>query len=141
MRICFDHDKQQLQIYIEINELPGILKLGDLKDSFCPGAIQGQRECYITGVSPPTFSYTMTAVDETCLGTVGTNLDVTFTGEAPFWIEYRIVSSQKSENMRESFRKHRATLSIRPKTEGKFKSFLIKLETPIIMVFNCRVSF
>ena len=107
---------------------PGLVKLGFVKDRYCKGMIQGPRECRINGVNPPTFSYTMSAIDDSCVGAIGTNLDVTFTGEAPFTIEYRIVSDDGSQITKaETFSKSRVSLVIRPEKEGTFKYIFDKV--------------
>jgi hypothetical protein len=112
---------------------PGVFKLTGIYDRYCKGSVQEPTECGFTGVKPPTFSFTKSDIKDSCVGSVGTNLELTFTGEAPFHLDYRVERKDDndiwhSESFRKEFRKPRAELSLKPELEGLYRYVFEKVE-------------
>ncbi|KAJ3361381.1 hypothetical protein HDU91_003968, partial [Kappamyces sp. JEL0680] len=116
-----------LQTQLVANE-PGQFRLLGVKDKYCVGAIKSPTPCHIQSVPPPTFSFSTSPIEETCFGAVGAKLDLSFTGEPPYFLDY-VVSKREFGSDRESivqrehesFTKHRSELILKPLEPGHYR--------------------
>ncbi|KAH6600154.1 hypothetical protein BASA50_002546 [Batrachochytrium salamandrivorans] len=67
---------------------PGSYSLVSVSDRFCMGSVQLPSICFAQYVLPPTMLLSSEQIEEKCLGAVGANINLTFTGEPPFWVDY-----------------------------------------------------
>ena len=110
---------------------PGSFVLVGVEDKFCKSKIPSSAKCVIQPVLPPSFAFTSSPIEESCFGAVGANVDLSFTGEAPFWLEYSLEKSalsggdhhrvERIPHDREVFRKNRASLVLKPKEPGVYR--------------------
>ncbi len=107
---------------------PGQFRLIGVKDKFCTGTVKSSSPCVIEPVLPPSFSFSTSPIEETCFGAVGSNVDLSFSGDAPYWIDY-IVSKREFgsereyvvQRERETFQKHRSLLVLKPQEPGYYR--------------------
>jgi nucleoporin POM152 len=111
---------------------PGTFKLVSVKDRYCSGTVRMPTTCHVQGVDPPTFTFSASPIEESCFGAVGTNVDLSFTGEPPFWVEYVIEKTElvkdgsvpkmnRLPRERETFSKPRSSLILKPKDPGVYR--------------------
>jgi hypothetical protein len=111
---------------------PGTFQLLSVKDRYCTGSVRMPKACHVQGVDPPTFTFSTSPIEESCFGAIGTHVELSFTGESPFWIEYVIErkdlptegSSPRVElfpRERETFTKPRSSLILRPRDPGVYR--------------------
>jgi nucleoporin POM152 len=109
---------------------PGSFVLVGVEDKFCKAKIPSSSKCVIQPVLPPSFAFTSSPIEESCFGAVGANVDLSFTGEGPFWLEYTLEKTalnggdqrvEKIPHDREVFRKNRASLVLKPKEPGIYR--------------------
>ncbi|XJO73441.1 hypothetical protein BDV3_004424 [Batrachochytrium dendrobatidis] len=67
---------------------PGSYSLVSVSDRYCTGAIQLPSLCLAQQILPPSMTLSSEPIKEKCLGAVGANINLTFTGEPPFWVDY-----------------------------------------------------
>nr|KAJ3421320.1 hypothetical protein HK105_003902 [Polyrhizophydium stewartii] len=67
---------------------PGSYVLSSVRDRFCSGTVQLPSTCLVQQVLPPSMTLSSEPIEEKCLGAVGTKINMTFTGEPPFWVDY-----------------------------------------------------
>jgi hypothetical protein len=60
---------------------PGVFSITSVRDNFCEGEAKLPSHCKVTPLLPPTLKISTTPIEEACLGNVGANVDVQFTGE------------------------------------------------------------
>ena len=78
---------------------------------------------------PPTFAFTTSPIEESCFGAVGANVDLSFTGEGPYWLEYTLEKrslggSERVERIPHDslvFMKNRAAMVLKPKEPGVYR--------------------
>jgi nucleoporin POM152 len=99
-----------------------------IEDKFCSSKIPSTEKCIIQPVLPPSFAFTTSPIEESCFGAVGANVDLSFTGEGPFWLEYSLEKKslyddrvERIPHDRETFRKNRASLVLKPKEPGVYR--------------------
>ena len=108
---------------------PGYFVLKEIHDKFCGSKLPDSlKKCIIQPVVPPTFAFTASPIEESCFGAVGTNVDLSFTGEAPYWVEYVLEKTEFGKDTpirvakeRELFQKHRSLLVLKPKEPGMYR--------------------
>lgn len=112
---------------------PGDLVLTSVSDGFCGGTLSFPHRCKISSVMPPTLKVSSTPIEEACLGNVGANVEVSFTGEAPYWIEYDVQIADvdpngKVKNFRTTtterkidIQKPRTTFQFEPESPGQYR--------------------
>ncbi|KAJ3261204.1 hypothetical protein HK103_006513 [Boothiomyces macroporosus] len=118
----------------------GYYRLLKVKDRYCENAIEKQQ-IQIKPVLPPTFSFTQSTIEESCFGTVGTNVDFVFTGSNPFYLHWHIektVNGQtlKLKNEVSKFEKNRAELVLKPQEPGTYKYVFDRVGIPIDQSFK-----
>ncbi|KAI8920706.1 hypothetical protein BC831DRAFT_477489 [Entophlyctis helioformis] len=74
-------------VHYQITE-PGLYELDSVSDAYCPGSISLPASCQVQQVMPPTMTLSSAPIEEKCLGAVGASVNLTFTGEPPFQVEY-----------------------------------------------------
>lgn len=108
---------------------PGQFRLLSVSDKFCQGNLKTPKNFEIQPVYPPTFEFTTSPIEESCFGAVGTNVDLIFTGEPPYWIEYVLErralddrgAIERYPKEREIYSKHRSLLVLKPKQPGNYR--------------------
>jgi hypothetical protein len=111
---------------------PGTFKLISVRDRYCTGSIRMPKTCHVQGVDPPTFTFSTSPIEESCFGAIGTNVELSFTGESPFWIEYVIEKTELQKDgtsprvelfprERETFNKPRSSLILKPRDPGVYR--------------------
>ncbi|KAJ3271010.1 hypothetical protein HDV01_007160 [Terramyces sp. JEL0728] len=103
----------------------GYYKLLKIKDQFCENTIEKQQ-IQIKQVLPPTFSFTQSTIEESCFGTVGTNVDFVFTGSKPYILYWHIEKTANGNTFKlkdevSKFDKNRAELVLKPQEPGVYK--------------------
>ncbi|KAJ2997072.1 hypothetical protein HDV02_005886 [Globomyces sp. JEL0801] len=102
---------------------PGKYKILSVKDKYCQGTVNVPKTCLVQAVNAPSVSFTSTPIEESCFGTLGTNVDLLFTGQAPFWVEYSYnvwkgnKQTYRSNKIRETFNQPRNVLSLKPSAD------------------------
>ncbi|KAI8911122.1 hypothetical protein EDD86DRAFT_204447 [Gorgonomyces haynaldii] len=129
-----DHEIEQLHYDIQSHSFsllatrPGRYSIKSFKDKYCQGIVLQPDQCTVNAVSPPSISVSSTPIEEACLGAVGANVDLSFAGEPPFWIEYQVqvfdLESERlvsSTNERRTQLKPRSSLRFEPELPGLYK--------------------
>lgn len=69
---------------------PGRYSLVDGHDSSCPCIVNSSKSISVRSPPPPTVAIKGVPITDRCVGTVGFEFDLTFTGEAPFEVNYNV---------------------------------------------------
>lgn len=108
---------------------PGVYTVKLVEDKYC--AREAQSTCVVSKTIAPSVSITSSPIDQFCVGTIGmlgmrnggfnVIVDVSFTGEPPFWLEYEQTRGDNSEIFRVSGIKttHHA-LELKPENDGTY---------------------
>ncbi|RKO94765.1 hypothetical protein BDK51DRAFT_33729, partial [Blyttiomyces helicus] len=109
---------------------PGVYTLIAVSDRYCKGVPDLPLSCSVQQTVSPSMKLSTTTIEEACVGTIGTLVNVSMTGEPPFWIEYeqsRI--GEKPTTKRIQAEKPRHTMRLQPTEPGThFYSFKKVLE-------------
>lgn len=107
-------------------EHPGSYKLDSVQSKFCPGVVIGKSNVLVTKPIPPELEVKSTPILDQCVGQVGLNFDLTFTGVPPF--HYRALIYRTERGKRELYDTKRYTsegtrnqFSYNPTTEGNYE--------------------
>lgn len=76
---------------------PGSYHLLSVKSNYCHGAVIGKSNVLITKPIPPQLAVKSTPILDQCVGQVGLNFDLTFTGVPPFYYKTKIYKVEKGE--------------------------------------------
>lgn len=82
-------DAYEFQQGIDVTA-PGIYSILNGKDKVCPCTVQGSNKIDIIVPSPPTAVITGKPIADKCVGTIGFEFDIDFTGSAPYQILYEV---------------------------------------------------
>ncbi|KAJ3379442.1 hypothetical protein HDU84_006688 [Entophlyctis sp. JEL0112] len=100
--------------------MPGIYILTSVKDAYCQGSIQVPSETLVQQTYPPTISIMAESIEQSCVGTVGALVNVSLTGDAPFWIDYDEIFRGVRTRRSVIVDKLRETLRFRPALAGRY---------------------
>ncbi|KAJ1534036.1 hypothetical protein HK405_000201, partial [Cladochytrium tenue] len=67
---------------------PGFYQLRSVSDQFCGGRIELPGACLVQQTFPPTISVVAEPIEQSCVGAIGSLVNVSLTGDPPFWIDY-----------------------------------------------------
>jgi nucleoporin POM152 len=67
---------------------PGAYTLLSVSDRWCSGTVELPLSVLVEPVNPPSMTISSAPIEESCLGAIGANVNISFVGEPPFWIEY-----------------------------------------------------
>ncbi|SJM82122.1 probable Nucleoporin POM152 [Zygosaccharomyces bailii] len=107
-------------------ELPGSYKLDSVQSKFCPGVVIGKSNVLVTKPIPPELEVKSTPILDQCVGQVGLNFDLTFTGIPPFHYRaliYRIERGKRDlyDTKRYTSQGTRNQFNYNPTTEGNYE--------------------
>ena len=91
-------DTSELQNLTNINQektfipisSPGSFRILSVSDHYCQGSPQLPNTITVLPVEPPTLTLSYTPIEEACVGAIGAQVNMTFSGEPPFWVDYII---------------------------------------------------
>jgi hypothetical protein len=113
-----DWDSQNLQVPIS---KPGLYVLKSVSDAFCEGHIDlPSSTCLIQQKYPPTISVAAEPIEQSCVGAIGALVNVSLTGDPPFWIDYDEVYKNSRTRRTIRLNKLRDTLSFKPSLPGTY---------------------
>ncbi|KAI8622475.1 hypothetical protein BC830DRAFT_1162930 [Chytriomyces sp. MP71] len=98
----------------------GVYTLTGVRDAFCVGAVGSPHANVVQETFPPTIRVSAEAIEQSCVGTVGALVNVSLTGDAPFWIGYDEVYRGKRVGKTAVVGKLRDTLQFRPSLPGTY---------------------
>ncbi|AMD21764.1 HFL092Cp [Eremothecium sinecaudum] len=105
---------------------PGVYTLASIQSKYCSGAIVGKSTLLITKPIPPQLTVKPTPILDQCIGQVGLNFDLTFTGVPPFYYVaniYKIENGKRQLYERKKYTSHgtRMQSSYSPTKEGHYE--------------------
>lgn len=108
-------------------ELPGTYRLESVSSNHCPGVVMGKSSILVTRPVPPQLDIKSVPILDQCVGQVGLNFDLTFTGAPPFHYKAMIYKLEKNgkrklyDTKRYSSEGTRSQFSYSPSTEGNYE--------------------
>ncbi|QLL30520.1 hypothetical protein HG536_0A03380 [Torulaspora globosa] len=108
-------------------ESPGTYKLEGISSKHCPGVVIGKSSILITKPVPPQLDVKSTPILDQCVGQVGLNFDLTFTGAPPFQYMAMIYKMEENKKWRLYDTKRytsegtRSQFSYNPTIEGNYE--------------------
>lgn len=110
-----------------INLDPGVFVLTTITDKYCSSKIDSQP-LSITETIQPKVSISSTPIEKSCVGQIGTLVNMTFSGEPPFKIEYKSTRDGKSTiETISDIKKSRYSVELKPLYPGTYKYEFIKI--------------
>lgn len=92
-----------------VAELPGTYQLNSVDSNFCSGTIIGKSSVLITKPIPPHLAVKSSAITDACVGPIGLDFDLTFTGIPPFHYMVKIYKFDKDSDNRKLYDTKRMT--------------------------------
>lgn len=134
-KILFTDDKGKSEIMnISTNslthkfeaKLPGSYDLQSVNSNHCPGVVIGKTSVLVTKPVPPQLDVKSTPILEQCVGQIGLNFDLTFTGVPPFHYKafvYKVENSVRKlyDTKRYTSQGTRSQFSYNPSIEGSYE--------------------
>ncbi|AGO13364.1 AaceriAFR225Wp [[Ashbya] aceris (nom. inval.)] len=119
----YEFTEQNAEIFIEN---PGAYTLTSIRSKYCSGAILGKSTILVTKPIPPQLSVKSTPILDQCIGQVGLNFDLTFTGVPPFYYTAKIYKNENGQlrlHEKKDFKSQgtRNQFSYNPTTEGHYE--------------------
>lgn len=115
------NDIQGLGAKVAVND-SGTFSIVSIHDKYCLGIIDSPSSCLISPVYPPSLSISTSPIEEACLGAVGANVEATFSGESPFWIEYVVERAMIGDEKRQVSRNvERKSSILKPRISFQFE--------------------
>lgn len=108
-------------------EFPGMYRLESVSSKHCPGAVMGKSSILVTKPVPPQLDIKCVPILDQCVGQVGLNFDLTFTGAPPFNYKAMIYKLEKDgkrklyDTKRYTSEGTRSQFSYSPSTEGNYE--------------------
>lgn len=108
-------------------ESPGTYKLESISSGHCPGVVIGKSSVLVTKPVPPKLDVKSTPILDQCVGQVGLNFDLTFTGAPPFHYMAMIYKMEQDkkwklyDTKRYTSEGTRSQFSYSPSTEGNYE--------------------
>ncbi|CCF55478.1 hypothetical protein KAFR_0A00400 [Kazachstania africana CBS 2517] len=81
-------------------ELPGTYTLMGIESKFCPGVIIGKSNVLVTRPIPPNLDVKSSPIMDKCVGQIGLDFDLTFTGVPPYHFTAKIFKIENNGNKR-----------------------------------------
>jgi len=100
----------------------GLYTLESVSDSICTGEVVAPYSCVVQETKSPILEIAAEPIEQSCVGTVGALVNLTLSGEPPFWIQYSqtFVESGRTSTDRIVIHKPRHSLSLLPNMPGKY---------------------
>ncbi|KAJ3413508.1 hypothetical protein HDV05_007891 [Chytridiales sp. JEL 0842] len=98
----------------------GVYFLKSVSDVYCPGKVELPKTCLIQQSLPPTIKVSAEPIEQSCVGAIGALVNVSLTGEPPFWIEYDEIYGNVRVGRTAHLTKLRDTLSFKPSLPGTY---------------------
>ncbi|TPX43169.1 hypothetical protein SeLEV6574_g05207 [Synchytrium endobioticum] len=101
----------------------GTYELLSVKDTFCNGLLLLPSQRSVVDVLPPRITIAAEAITERCVGEVGALVNLTFSGDPPFKLDYEEIQLDTGNRERHIHESHkpRSTLSLRPPVSGRWR--------------------
>ncbi|TPX68155.1 hypothetical protein CcCBS67573_g07267 [Chytriomyces confervae] len=100
--------------------LPGVYLLQSVSDLYCGGGVVSPYQTVVHQTFPPTISISAESIEQSCVGTIGALVNVSLTGDAPFWIGYDEVYRGVRTGKTAVINKLRDTLQFKPSLPGTY---------------------
>lgn len=115
---------------------PGSYNLLSIKSNYCNGAVIGKSNVLITKPIPPQLDIKSTPILDQCVGQVGLNFDLTFTGVPPFHYKTKIYRMEKGERKLYETKKFtsqgtRNQFTYSPTSEGSYEIVFTELSNEL----------
>lgn len=108
-------------------KFPGLYRLESVASSHCPGVVMGKSSILVTRPVPPELDIKSVPILDQCVGQVGLNFDLTFTGAPPFNYKALIYKLEKGgkrklyDTKRYASEGTRSQFSYSPSSEGNYE--------------------
>lgn len=101
---------------------PGLYSIVNVTSRFCQGDVLTPQSCLVVTPTEPTLQIDWSPLKDHCSGTVGVTADLTFTGEPPFHLSYRVLSRTTSthEVRRVKIDRTRHQMEFKPDVAGTY---------------------
>lgn len=139
-----DGETRDIDITSEIEEYefvakePGTYKLESCDSKFCPGQVYGKNTIVVSRPVPPQLNVESSPILDQCVGPVGLNFDLTFTGVQPFYYVAKIYKIDDKTNKKKLFETKKFTskgsrmqYSYTPVVEGKYEVIFDQLSNDL----------
>ncbi|KAJ3101892.1 hypothetical protein HDU97_001005 [Phlyctochytrium planicorne] len=100
--------------------LAGFYVLKSVSDTYCTGSVELPSTCHVQQTLPPSLAVSAEPIEQSCVGAIGALVNVSLTGEPPFWIEYDEVYMDTRTKKFADVSKLRDTLSFKPSKPGTY---------------------
>lgn len=119
-------------------KLPGTYTLETVYSNFCPGVIVGKSNVAISRPIPPKVMIKSIPILDDCIGQVGLNFDLTFTGVPPFHYTtkvYKLEADTRTlyETKRFTSPSTRYQFTYNPKSEGQYEIIFDQLTNDLFV--------
>ncbi|KAJ3197361.1 hypothetical protein HK101_004237 [Irineochytrium annulatum] len=101
-------------------DTPGYYVLNAVTDEFCEGSVELPSTCLVQVTLPPSVTVSAQPIEQSCVGAIGALVNVSLTGEPPFWLEYDEVYGGERRRERKTIDKLRDTLAFKPSLPGTY---------------------
>ncbi|EJS44237.1 pom152p [Saccharomyces arboricola H-6] len=107
-------------------DLPGTYNLEYVESKFCPGVIVGKSNVLVTMPVPPTMEVKSFPILDQCVGQVGLNFELSFTGAPPYYYNSKIYKIEHGERKLYDAKRYtsegtRNHFSYSPSKEGNYE--------------------
>jgi nucleoporin POM152 len=111
------HKRDSLSI-----ETPGVYSIVNVTSRYCHGDVLTPQSCLVITPAEPTLQIEWSTLKDHCSGTVGVTADLTFTGEPPFHLSYRVLSRATNTHEIKRFKvdRTRHQIDFRPDVAGTY---------------------
>ncbi|SCU92560.1 LAFA_0F11408g1_1 [Lachancea sp. 'fantastica'] len=121
----FEYDLYKPTTEIPI-EIPGTYSLESVSSRFCSGIVIDKSSILVTKPIPPSLQVKSTPILDQCVGQVGLNFDLTFTGVPPFYYRTKIYKIEGKNRVLHDTKKFtsqgtRNQFRYSPATEGNYE--------------------
>ncbi|SCU96904.1 LAME_0F17832g1_1 [Lachancea meyersii CBS 8951] len=119
----YDLNKSTTEILVES---PGTYSLESVSSRFCSGIVIDKSSILVTKPIPPSLKVKSTPILDQCVGQVGLNFDLTFTGVPPFYYRTKIYKIEGKDRTLHDTKKFtsqgtRNQFRYSPTTEGNYE--------------------
>lgn len=117
--VLFDvSDMKSGRDYVSVGK-PGVYTVKKVKDSYCSRDVESV--CIVSRTVAPMVEIKSEPIEQFCVGTIGMLVDVSFTGEPPFWLEYQQTHKGESQVYKvEGIKTSHHVLELKPSHSGTY---------------------
>ncbi|KAJ3139796.1 hypothetical protein HK100_010973 [Physocladia obscura] len=113
------YESEKSLFNMEVNK-PGVYTIGSVSDAYCEGTVSTPAQNMVHQTFPPTIAISAESIEQSCVGTIGALVNVSLTGDAPFWIDYDEVYRGVRTRRTAHVNKLRDSLSFKPILAGTY---------------------